>query len=66
LVMVTWIVDSYFYAEEYCDGVVIWVCVYLHCDAFPLLWLLACFLLILTLAMLPDACVLLGPLDLAA
>jgi hypothetical protein len=66
LVTVTWIVDSCFYGKDYCDGVVIWVCVYLHCDTFLLLWMSTCFLLILILVVLPDACVLLVPLGLAA
>jgi hypothetical protein len=45
LVTVSWIGDFYFYAEDYCDGVVILVCVFLCCDMPPPLLRIICCLL---------------------
>jgi hypothetical protein len=60
------IVDLCFSAEDYCDGMVIFLCAAIKICGFPLgdmglcLWFLACFLLILILAVLLDAYIPLG------
>jgi hypothetical protein len=61
------IVDLCFYADDCCDGLVIFpcaaieICGFSHGDVVLRLLLLAYFLLILILAMLPDACTPLDP-----
>jgi hypothetical protein len=65
LVMVFYIVGYRFCAEDYHDGVVILVCVFLCCGMPPLLLLTICCLPSSILVVLPGAYVPLGLLDLA-
>jgi hypothetical protein len=64
LVTVSWIGDFYFYAEDYCDGVVILVYVLLCCDMPPPFLLIICCLPSSIHLVLRDAYVPLGLLDL--
>jgi hypothetical protein len=63
-VMVFWIINYSFCVEDYCDGMVILVYVFLCCGMPPLLLLIICCLPSSILVVLPGAYVPLGLLDL--